>query len=343
MSRVHDALRKAAQENTESSKPPARRAQVIGTAVEHAPERADTNAVAEDVLPLESVRPYAPAVDGLAAAGATMVDTTELDDLESVIVHAKEMPYNPLPEALLVNPVKPREAPAEEFRTLRTRLNHMQSLQPLHTLVVTSASPAEGKSFTATNLAVTQSQLADKRVLLADFDFRRPTVDKTFQVDCSPGITDYLQGKARVSDILRKIADTQLYIMTAGEAVPNPLELLNLKECKALINGMRDHFDWVILDSPPLLFAADGNLLSTMCDGTILVVRIGSTTFDSVSRALQSLCENNVLGIVVNGARRGELYSKYTYYHDYYYAPEAQSDQTAEVEEAEEEAVTQAE
>jgi protein-tyrosine kinase len=81
---------------------------------------------------------------------------------------------------------------------------------------------------------------------------------------------------------------------------------------------VRSHFDWVILDSPPLLFAADGNLLATMCDGTILVVRIGTTTFDSVSRALQSLCENNVLGIVVNGARRGELYSKYSYYHDYY-------------------------
>ena len=94
--------------------------------------------------------------------------------------------------------------------------------------------------------------------------------------------------------------------------------MLNLKECGSLIEELRAHFDWVILDSPPLLFAADGNLLATMSDGTILVVRIGTTTFDSVTRALQSLCENNVLGIVVNGARRGELYSKYSYYHDYY-------------------------
>jgi receptor protein-tyrosine kinase len=83
----------------------------------------------------------------------------------------------------------------------------------------------------------------------------------------------------------------------------------------------------VIFDSPPLLFAADANLLATLCDGTILVVRIGTTTFDSVTRALQSLCENNVLGVVVNGARRGELYSKYTYYHDYYYAPESEEGQ----------------
>jgi receptor protein-tyrosine kinase len=133
-----------------------------------------------------------------------------------------------------------------------------------------------------------------------------------------------LTGKASLSDILRRVADTNLYILPAGESVPNPLELLNLKECKTLIDDLRNHFDWVILDSPPLLFAADGNLLATMCDGTILVVRIATTTYDSVARAMQSLCENNVLGVVVNGARRGELYSKYTYYHDYYYAPDGQ-------------------
>jgi Mrp family chromosome partitioning ATPase len=87
---------------------------------------------------------------------------------------------------------------------------------------------------------------------------------------------------------------------------------------KLLLDRLPTLFNWVILDSPPLLFAADANLLSTMCHGTLLVVRIGHTTIDSVTRAMQSLCNNNVLGIVVNGARRGELYSKYTYYHSYY-------------------------
>lgn len=334
MSRVHDALRKAAKEVPVSSKPSSPRTQALNAHLQ-APLSVSDGAVQPEDLIATTGGPV-PRLDALTAAATMLIDTVELDDLDNIIRNARQIPYNPLPEALLVNPVKPREAPAEEFRTLRTRLNHLQSLQPLHTLVVTSASPAEGKSFTATNLAVTQSQLADKRVLLADFDFRRPAVDKTFQIDCSPGITDFLQGKARVSDILRRIADTRLYIMTAGESVMNPLELLNLKECKALIQALRDHFDWVILDSPPLLFAADGNLLATMCDGTILVVRIGSTTFDSVTRALQSLCENNVLGTVVNGARRGELYSKYTYYHDYYYAPNAQSEETPAVEESQE-------
>src|SRR4029078_5519910 len=87
---------------------------------------------------------------------------------------------------------------------------------------------------------------------------------------------------------------------------------------KFMMDRLPELFNWVILDSPPLLFAADASLLGTLCHGTLLVGGIGHTTIDSVTRAMQSLCNNNVLGILVNGARRGELYSKYTYYHSYY-------------------------
>jgi receptor protein-tyrosine kinase len=304
MSRVHDALRKAAQEKPQPEKAevPARQPRLSSAAAS-----------------LAGLDPYADTPAPESAVAETADHSSELENIQTCIAGARRVEFHPISDALLVNPNKPREAPAEEFRTLRTRLNHLQTTQPLHTLVVTSPSPAEGKSFTAANLALTQAQLTGKRVLLVDFDFRRPTVDKTFQIPISPGMTNYLQGTASLQDVMMRVGDSNLYIIAAGDAVSNPLELLNLRECSALIAGLRNHFDWVIIDSPPLLFAADGNLLSTMCDGTILVVRIGTTTFDSVARAMQSLCENNVLGIVVNGARRGELYSKYTYYHDYYY------------------------
>ena len=303
MSRVHDALRKASQEGYEPRRP--------GRA-ERAASRAEVFR-AETPLPPLADLPAPPIGETSVFAQA------EGENLEDIIANARQIPFKPVKDALIIDPLQPREAPAEEFRTLRTRLDHLQKVQPLHTLVVTSASPAEGKSFTAMNLAISQAQLAQKRVLLADFDFRRPSVHSTLQIPCCPGITDYLVGKASLSDMLCRVAGTNLFVLPAGESVPNPLELLNLRECKSLIDELRNHFDWVVLDSPPLLFAADGNLLSTMCDGTILVVRIGSTTYDSVARAMQSLCENNVLGVVVNGARRGELYSKYSYYHDYYY------------------------
>ena len=273
----------------------------------------------------------APAVDGAIEADAPTTATvvvTEtarpvVDDLSfprDLLNRIKEVPFTPSVDSHLIDMSKPHEAPSEEFRTLRTRLNHLQSLQPISTLVVTSPSPAEGKSFAAVNLALAEAQLANNPTLLIDCDFRRPIAHSLFQVDRSPGMTDYLLGKCRLEDAIYKITGTGLYVMPAGEAVINPLELLNLREVKVMLDHLPSVFKWTILDSPPLLFAADANLLSTLCSGTVLVVRVGTTTIDSVTRAMQSLCENNVLGIIVNGARRGELYSKYTYYHSYYYA-----------------------
>ncbi len=289
MSRVHDALRKAAQPG---ATPPV----VERPLVDRTPPSSVGTTVADEQIPL-------------------------LEALQ----HIQALPFNPSQDSLLIDPTRPHEAPTEEFRSLRTRLNHMQTLQPIRTVVVTSASPAEGKSFAAMNLALTQSQLAGKRVLIADFDFRRPIVHNLMQIDRSPGITDYLLGKAPIEAVIKKMEGTNLYVMPAGEAVMNPLELLNLPAVKQMLQDLPTFFDWVILDTPPLLFAADANLLATMCHGAILVVRIGTTTIDAITRAMQSLCENNVLGIVVNGARRGELYSKYTYYHSYYTPREERS------------------
>ena len=289
MSRIHEALRKAAHEKSEFSKPESARSEIFSKRFEDAP-------------PL-----------GTAIADPVEFHDLDLDGFDQIIRDAREISFEPSSDPLLVHPAKPRQVPAEEFRTLRTRLDQLQAVQSLRTLVVTSASPAEGKSFTAVNLAITQAQLAGKRVLLADFDFRRPNVNSVFQIDCSPGITDYLAGQATLGDIIRKVAGLNLYLLTAGGPVPNPLELLNLKECKNLIHQVRDRFDWVILDSPPLLSAADANLLASICDGTILVVRIGATTFDAVARAIPLLSENNVLGVVVNGAHSEELYNNYSY------------------------------
>jgi len=303
MSRVHDALRRAEQGGGPSTPPP-------------------------EV-------PRGPVQNPLASAAAAILEPHHVvpPASQGLLQLIRQIPYHPSPDALIIDPLHPQEAPTEEFRTLRTRLNHMQSLQPIHTAVVTSPSPAEGKSFAAANLALAESQLAGNLTLLCDFDFRRPIVHSLFQCERSPGITDYLQGKVQLHEAIRKVGDTNLYIMPAGEAVINPLELLNLKEVKQMLDRLPSTFNWVILDSPPLLFAADANLLSTLCHGTILVVRIGATTIDSITRAMQSLCQNNVLGIVVNGARRGELYSKYTYYHSYYSPKEEEAEEPSEPEE----------
>ena len=298
MSRVHDALKRAEQST------------MVETRIVPPP--------ADAVPPLDQVLPPAGADTALSLGG--------------VLQQIQEVPFDPAPEAHLLDATKPQDAPTEEFRAFRTRLNHMQSLQPLHTVVVTSPSPAEGKSFSAVNFALAEAHLAGNLTLLADFDFRRPVVHHLFQIERSPGATEYLQGKAPLSAVIKKISGSNLYVMPAGEAVINPLELLNLRGVKELLDELPKLFNWVILDSPPLLFAADANLVSTLCDGTILVVRVGVTTIDSVTRAMSSLCENNVLGCLVNGAERRELYSKYAYYHSYYYYSPTGADTHAESE-----------
>lgn len=303
MSRVHDALLRAEQAGykpEESAEPPS------AVAVIPAPAAGANGSGYSSTAP--------PDISG-ALANGQVAGPLRLNLRPEMLREVAITPFQPAPESHLLDLNNSHETPAEEFRTLRTRMNHLQTIQPLHTIVVTSPSPAEGKTFSAVNLALAESHLAESSVLLGDFDLRRPIIHNLFQVDRAPGLSDYLTGKCSFPEALRKVEGMNLYLLPAGSPVKNPLELLNTRQAKALFEELPRCFNWAIFDTPPLLFSADANLLATLADGTILVVKIGSTTFDNVTRAIQSLCENNVLGIVANGARASELYSKYTYYY----------------------------
>lgn len=286
MSRVHDALRRAGQLSP-----------------------LDTGAAASPAPPRAALNPSP--VNG----GGTLAPAATILEIDGLLDRIEETPFNPAPESHLIDLHRPMETPSEEFRSLRTKLNHMQTLQRLHSVIVTSPSPSEGKSFTTLNTALAESHLADNLVLCADFDLRRPTLHNLLQVDRSPGISDFLTGQVPLDRCIKKVAGMNLYFLPAGSVVRNPLELLNLREARALFEELPQVFNWIFCDSPPLLFSADANLLATYADGTMLVVRVGSTTIDTITRSVNSLCENNVLGVVTNGARAGELYSKYTYYY----------------------------
>jgi receptor protein-tyrosine kinase len=195
------------------------------------------------------------------------------------------------------------EPPSEEFRTLRTRLEQFETQRAIQTVLVASPSVGDGKSFTAANLALAEAQLSDNPTLLCDFDLRQPALDSVFRIDRSPGISDYLLGKADLHNALRRIGDGNLFVMPAGEAVINPLGLLHSKEIPRLMDRLRNAFRRILLDSPPLLVASDANLLAALADGTLLVTRMGVTTLDSMTRAIGSLGPDNILGIVANGTR----------------------------------------
>jgi len=298
MSRVHDALRRAEQ----SGEPQDRQPSPEPFRVENGNPPLLPSAIDDSISYLDL------AIDARTALAQEI-------DFEGFLGKVTEIPFSIAPESHLIDLDRLNEMPGEEFRSLRTRLNHIQGQQNIHTVVVTSASPAEGKTFTAANLALAQAQLSENAVLLADFDLRRPVVHNLFQAERSPGLSDYLLDGVPLESVIKRIGNTNLYFLPAGSPVKNPLELLNLRQVKTLVQSLPRLFNWVIIDTPPLLFSADANLLSTITDGVLMVVRIGATTYDNVIRAMQSLCENNVLGIVANGARATELYSKYTYYY----------------------------
>ena len=303
MSRVHEALRRAEQMLDGTHDPPSTEDDGRALVVK------DEAGVSGPDDPIDVPSQGAP------SRGLMRPETGGLQiDARAFLSRCKTIPVRPAPEAHLINPAEPHDGASEEFRSLRTRLNHMQAQQDLRVVVCTSASPAEGKTFTACNLALAQAQL-EHPILLADLDLRRPVVHQQFQCERTPGFSDFLLGEKSLEECIRHVEGTNLYLLPAGSAVRNPLELLNMRPVRYTLDSFRKVFNWVILDTPPLLFSADANLLATITDGIILVVRIGSTTYDSVVRAIQTLCENNVLGIVANGARAGELYSKYTYYY----------------------------
>jgi receptor protein-tyrosine kinase len=238
------------------------------------------------------------AVPAFAAHSSALPDSTAPRELSLALL--PEIPFCTSSDILLSDPLRPAETPSEEFRTLRTRLEQMQATRAIQTVLVASPSAGEGKSFTAANLALAQAQLADNPTLLCDFDLRNPILHRVFQIGRAPGISDYLLGKASLHQVVRRIENRNLFVLPAGEAAINPLELLHLKEVRELMGALRRAFRWIVLDSPPLLAASDANLLVALADGTLLVTRLGGTTIDAMGRAIASLGRPNLLGIVAN-------------------------------------------
>jgi receptor protein-tyrosine kinase len=215
-------------------------------------------------------------------------------------------PFSPSAATVLLDPLRPLETPLDEFGTLRTGLAHLRSERGIRTILVTSSSSGEGKSFTAANLALAEAQLDDNPTILCDFDMRRPSLHRTFQLDRGPGVSDYLLGRAELTAVIQRIGDSNLFLLTAGTLVINPLELLHLDRTRLLLETLAFPFRRVILDSPPLLAASDASLLAALADGTLLVARMGATRVDAMGHAIQSLGQSNILGIVANGGPRSK-------------------------------------
>ena len=205
----------------------------------------------------------------------------------------------------------------EQYRHLAATMHHAQKSSNIHSVMITSALPAEGKTLTATNLALTLSESYQRRVLLIDADLRRPRMREVFGLPSTAGLTDCLSTPRGGRLPVHQVTPT-LWVLTAGRVLPDPMSLLVSPAMKDLLEDAKEAFDWVVVDSPPIAILPDANLLAGMIDTTLLVVSARSTPYPMVQRASQAVGTNHILGVVLNRAERAGLPSNYGYRYSRY-------------------------
>lgn len=204
----------------------------------------------------------------------------------------------------------------ESYRMLRTSVLLSTAGAPPKTILITSSQPGEGKTTTAVNTAISLSQLGAS-VLLIDADLRRPAIHKAFKIPHTRGISNYLSSHTPLDDLIVKLPIPNLSVLPCGPIPPNPAELISSDRMKELLRALSQRFDHILIDSPPLISVTDPVILSTMVDGSILVVQAGKSTRELVRRARRELSGvgARVFGVVLNNVNvKREGYDDYDYY-----------------------------
>jgi protein-tyrosine kinase len=223
---------------------------------------------------------------------------------------------------LLTDPYAPE---CEQFRTLRTELFHAAETRRTQIVTVTSAVADEGKTSTLLNLALSIAQSKERRILVIEGDLRRPSFSSYLAIQPGMGLNDLLSGER---DLFSSIFCLQmsgqlsgglgLYVLPVTEEAKNPTEMLSSERLGEMLAQLREYFDFILLDSPPVIPFADSRLLANHSDAVLLVIRAGMAPYETVEKAIEALARGRILGIVLNGAEHIRESGYYDYY--YYYA-----------------------
>ena len=296
MSRIHEALKKAAQE---------RSAQLAAAGESTFLEVADSPSMA---LPLREVIPQ-PQISHLGHVESPGY----LLRYEDLIKKCASPTWRIDPRMSVFEGGDDGHIGAERFRTLRSRLYQLGGARPLRRIVVTSSVPAEGKTFVAANLAQSIVRQPDRKVLLIDADLRASRLHQVLDAPRTPGLSDYLRGDVDEFKAVQKGSDANLCFISAGSEVANPSELLLNDRMKNLLEIMTPIFDWLIIDTPPALPVHDASMMADLCDGVLFVVRAGSTDHEMAAKAATTFQEKNLLGVVLNRVDGDAGYGGYYY------------------------------
>jgi capsular exopolysaccharide synthesis family protein len=201
--------------------------------------------------------------------------------------------------------LQPESYVAEQFRTLRGRIDALAAQQPLRTIAVTSAVAGEGKTTAAINLALVSAMSVGRRVLLVDCDLRKPRVHHSLGLRVDAGLAELLEGEAALEEAITDVQGSRLEVLPVRSLPPNPSELLASSRMNELVEEVARRYDRVLLDVPAVLGIPDAKTITDLCDGIVFVVRADATAEEEVTSALEVIDRGRVLGMVLNGEIRG--------------------------------------
>jgi capsular exopolysaccharide synthesis family protein len=215
---------------------------------------------------------------------------------------------------------------AEAFRLLCVRLRHLRKNRPLSRLLVSSTSPEEGKSFIAANLACTLAASPQERVLLLEGDLRRPTQGEFFRLEAMPGLCEFFSGNRNLQDSIYHLKEAGIWFLPAGLAPANSPDLIQYSRLAEMTAQLSHWFDWIIIDSPPILPLADTSIWEKPADGLLLVARQGVTAKRKLKRGIEAIDRSKLIGTILNSSTRS---TDEDYY--YYKRPSGSSDAEATI------------
>lgn len=250
------------------------------------------------------IAPPAPLSDSIGDVPMTTVSDARVPDAvalrEALMERCIGGEWTPHASMLVGFEEKPARPGREEFRALRSHLNLIRERQGLQRILITSALPEEGRTFIAANLAQAASWQNERRVLLVDADLRSSHLHLTLGAPRAPGLTDYLNGDADELAIIKRGSQPNFFLIPGGKQVPNPSEILENGKIRVLLGRIAPAFDWIFIDTPPVVPIPDAKIIAELCDGVLVVVSSGKTPFDLAQKAYSEFLRIPFVGVVLN-------------------------------------------
>ena len=320
MSLIFDALQRSETERSGTQLPASAATEVLRLAELHVAAERQSAAQSVSEFTAQSVEndkivavEEPPARAAIGVGGATVAPIKGTGTQQAAFPHFESLKCTIPPENRLVCLSQENTLAAEKFRFLGVTLKGLQRERQLKRVLITSTIPQEGKSLVATNLACTLGRTTQQKILLVEGDVRRPSLSNLFGAEKAPGLCECLLGERDLRKSVYHLEEPGIWLLPAGSVPKHPLELLQSATLSAVMNQLSSWFDWIIIDSPPVMPLADTSILARLADGILMVVRQGVTEKRHLERGLEAIDTGKLIGSVLNGSSRRTA-------ADYYYA-----------------------